>query len=181
MPREIEIYVRAAGQAFAEQLRLETDHWQPNTGPEDLGRWAALPVLRVPTHPEADSVCVKAFPSCALEELPLMQRHVFGSRKWARSYDGRSSSVETFFATVKDASREGVWRGRIRVTGIIKTGLCVALAVASANPRLALAFSPERAAQPPRRRRLGRPTQQRKLTYRQVIEDAAASHVLLKT
>ena len=143
-------------------------------------REAAMPVLRVPTHPAPDSVCAKAFPSFTLEELPLMQRHVFGSREWHRSYSRRSSSVETFFANVKDASREGVWRGRIRVTGIIKTGLCLALAVASAN-RLALAFTPERASQPSRRRRPGRRTQHRKLTYRQVIEDAAASRMLLKT
>ena len=39
----------------------------------------------------------------------------------------------------------------------------------------------ERASQPSRRRRPGRPTQHRKLTYRQVIDDAAASRVLLKT
>ncbi len=144
-------------------------------------REGALPVLRVPTNPGPESVCVKAFPSFTLEDLPLMQRHVFGSREWQRSYARRSSSVETFFANVKDASREGVWRGRIRVTGIIKTGLCVALAVASANRRLALAFSPERAVERPRRRRPGRPTHHRRLTYRQVIEDAAASRVLLRT
>lgn len=144
-------------------------------------REGALPVLKVPAHPGADSVCAKAFPSFTLEELPLMQRHVFGSREWERSYARRSSSVETFFANVKDASREGVRRGRIRVTGIIKTGLCVALAVASANRRLALAFSPEREAERPRRRRPGRPTRHHKLTYRQVIDDATASRVLLKT
>lgn len=144
-------------------------------------RNGALPVLRVPVNPGPHSVCVKAFPSFTLEELPLMQRHVFGSREWHRSYARRSTSVETFFANLKDASREGIWRGRIRVTGIIKTGLFVALAVASANRRLAQSFNPEKAEHSRRMRRPGRPIQHRKLTYRQVIEDAASSRVLLKT
>ena len=66
------------------------------------------------------------------------------------------------------------------MTAIIKTGLCVAMAAASVNRCLPMAFSLECAAQPPRRRS-GRSTQHGELTYRRVIEDAAASRELLKT
>ena len=46
MARDVETFVKTAGRAFAEQLRRELAHWQPTTGPEDLGRGAALAVVR---------------------------------------------------------------------------------------------------------------------------------------
>ena len=144
-------------------------------------REGALPVLNAPAHPADDSVCATAFTTFSLEELPLFQRHVHGSRAWARSYSRRQTSVETYFANIKDAAGENFARGRIRVMGIVKIGLFVAATLASANRRLALSFDPERIAKRRAQRRPGRPTRHRRLTYRQVVEDATASKVVIRT
>ncbi len=71
-------------------------------------------------------------------------------------------------------------RGRIRVRGIIKTGLLVAFAVASTNRRLALSFA-RRMAQPPRpkRTRRPRPRADRFSEYRLVAERAQRSETVL--
>ena len=144
-------------------------------------REGALPVLNAPARPGEDSVCARAFSSFSLEEIPLYQRDVYGSNAWARSYSRRQTSVETYFANIKDAAGENFARGRIRVMGIVKIGLFVAATLASANRRLALSFDPERIAKRQKHRRPGRPTRHRRLTYREVVEDAKASKVVLRT
>ena len=139
-------------------------------------RPGALLVMSAPRHPGEDSVCAKAYPTFTAEELPLWQRHLYGSREWFSSYSRRSTSVEPFFGTLKDEAGGGVVRGRIRVMGIVKTGLLVAFAVASTNRRLARAYDRAVAReQTTPRRRPGRPPQQRTLTYRRLIEDVVAS------
>ena len=55
MPQDIETYVKAAGRAFAEQLRFELRPWQPTTDAEELGRCATQIVGRDLTgvgHPD---------------------------------------------------------------------------------------------------------------------------------
>jgi hypothetical protein len=144
-------------------------------------REGALPVLNAPARPGEDSVCARAFSSFSLEEIPLYQRHVYGSTAWARSYSRRQTSVETYFANIKDAAGENFAHGRIRVMGIVKIGLFVAATLASANRRLALSFDPDRIAKRRAHRRPGRPTRHRRLTYRQVVEDATASKVVIRS
>lgn len=144
-------------------------------------RPGALPVLNAPSHPGPDSVCVNAYPTFSAEELPLFQRHVFGSRAWFDSYKRRSTSVEPFFGALKDAAGGGVVRGRIRVMGIIKTGLLVAFALASTNRRLARAFTVSTRPAEVVRRRRGRPTRRRPFTYRHVIEEVATTTSVRQT
>lgn len=140
-------------------------------------RPGSLLVMTAPRNPGEDSVCVKAYPTFNAEELPLLQRHIYGSREWYKSYSRRSTSVEPFFGNLKDEAGGGVVRGRIRVMGIVKTGLLVAFAVASTNRRLARAFDRAVAREKTSpRRRPGRPPQQRTLTYRRLVEDVVASH-----
>ncbi len=144
-------------------------------------REGALPVLNAPRRPGDDSVCARSFTTFCLEEIPLIQRHIHGSTEWARSYSRRQTTVETYFANIKDGASENFSRGRIRVMGIVKIGLFVAATLASANRRLALSFDPERIAKRQAHRRPGRPTRHRRLTYRKVVEDAKASMVVLRT
>lgn len=88
-----------------------------------------------PTNPMPGSVCTKKFTTFAASELPLSQRAQYGSFDWYVSMN-RRNRVEGFFGNLKDRARENVTRGSIRVMGLVKTGLLVAMAVASLNLRL---------------------------------------------
>ncbi len=144
----------------------------PLRAPKRALRGDATLVLRTPKNPAADSVCANAYPSLSLEDLPLYQRHIYGTAEWAASYSRRQTSVETYFSQLKSAAG-GVERGRIRVRGIVKTGLLVAFAMASTNRRAALAY--ETAKSRPaatRKHRSGRPRRHTLTTYREVAERA---------
>lgn len=97
-----------------------------------LGTMPAFP----PMNPMPGSVCTRKYTTFAADELPLSQREQYGSFDWYVSMN-RRSRVEGFFGNLKDRARENVTRGAIRVMGLVKTGLLVAMAVASLNLRLA--------------------------------------------
>ena len=101
-------------------------------------------------------------------------------RAWELSYARRGYTVETFNAHVKNPVRECLVRGKIRVRGIIKTGLFVAWAVASVNRRIAVSYA-RRMARPPRpkQRRRPRPRADRFSEYRLVAERAQRSETVL--
>lgn len=144
----------------------------PLRAPKRALRAGALPVLRTPKNVATTSVCSNSYPSFSLEDLPLYQRHIYGTAQWAKSYSRRQTSVETYFSQLKSAAG-AVERGRIRVRGIVKTGLLVAFAMASTNRRAALAY--ETAKSRPttaRKHRSGRPRGHRLTKYREVAERA---------
>ena len=99
-----------------------------------------LPLGTMPAFPQSlnpmpGTVCTKKFTTFAASELPLSQREQYGSIDWYVSMN-RRNRVEGFFGNLKDKARENLTRGTIRVMGLVKTGLLVAMAVASLNLRL---------------------------------------------
>jgi hypothetical protein len=78
-------------------------------------------------------------------DLPLYQRDIFGSTKWRKSYARRGTTVEPHFGRLKDEAAASYRRGKVRVRGIVKTGLMVAFALATTNRRLALSWEARKA------------------------------------
>lgn len=113
-----------------------------------------MPAANPPKAALLDSVCDSKFRTFSAAELPLSQRHLHGSTAWRKSY-ARRNEVERLFSNTKDQASENLRRGSIRVRGIVKMGLLVALSLASANRRLALAYERRQPKAPKRGR--GRP------------------------
>lgn len=107
-----------------------------------------------PSSPPVDSVCSSKYTRFDATELPLAQRELYGSRSWRDSYM-RRNRVEGFFGVLKNEACENVKRGTIRVRGLFKTGVLVAMSVVSCNLRLIASFESKPATKPKRRR--GRP------------------------
>ena len=107
--------------------------------PTSLLTFGKLPAANPPKQARPGSVCSSKFRTFTAEELPLSQRHIFGSTKWRKSYS-RRGEVERHFARAKDYSQENLRRGAIRVMGLVKTGLLISFALASINRRLTLSF-----------------------------------------
>jgi hypothetical protein len=103
---------------------------------------------------QSAAVCSNKFTTFDAVDLPLSQRHLYGSYEWWSSYN-RRSLVEGFFGNLKNEACENLRRGTIRVRGLVKTGILVALAVASTNLRLARAFHKRKPK--PQTRKRGRP------------------------
>lgn len=133
-----------------------------------LGTMPAFP----PLNPMAGSVCTKKYTTFAAHELPLSQREQYGSFDWYLSMN-RRNRVEGFFGNLKDKARENLNRGTIRVRGIFKTGLLVAIAVASVNMRLADKWQSDKA-QEPTRKKMGRPRKSGVATYARVFATLGA-------
>ena len=98
-----------------------------------------MPAANPPAKARPDTVCSAKFRTFSAEELPLSQRHIFGSTAWRKSYS-RRGEVERHFARTKDHSQENIRRGSIRVMGLAKVGLLIAFSLASINQRLAASF-----------------------------------------
>lgn len=113
-----------------------------------------MPAANPPKVAPLNSVCDSKFRTFNAAELPLSQRHLHGSTAWRKSY-ARRNEVERLFSNTKDQSSENLRRGSIRVRGIVRMGLLVALALASTNRRLASSYD-RRQPEPPKRGR-GRP------------------------
>lgn len=144
-------------------------------------RSGALPVLNAPANPQPGSVCTNRYTRFKLDELPLYQKHIYGSAEWKASYNRRGTSVEPYFGALKDAAGSGLSRGRIRVTGIVKIGLLVAFAAAATNERLARAFDARPPVNAKRTRRSGRRRANNVGVYRQKVIDAADSKTVVLT
>ena len=82
---------------------------------------------------------------------------------------GRS---EGFFGNLKDKARENLTRGTIRVMGLVKTGLLVAMAVASLNLRLGEKWEATQREQAPSKK-MGRPRKQGVAAYARAFVVAA--------
>lgn len=113
-----------------------------------------MPAANPPKVAPLKSVCDSQFRTFTAAELPLSQRHLHGSTAWRKSY-ARRNEVERLFSNTKDQASENLRRGSIRVRGIVKMGLFVALSLASTNRRLAKSYE-RRQPEPPKRGR-GRP------------------------
>jgi hypothetical protein len=98
-----------------------------------------MPAANPPAKARPDTVCSSKFRTFTAEELPLSQRHIFGSTAWRKSYS-RRGEVERHFARTKDHSQENIRRGSIRVMGLAKVGLLISFSLASINRRLAASF-----------------------------------------
>lgn len=70
-------------------------------------------------------MCTQRYPAFTIDELPLYQKHVYGSKKWKDSYDRRGYTVEQYFGAMKDHAASNLRWGNYRVMGIIKIGLLV--------------------------------------------------------
>ena len=119
-------------------------------------------------------MCSKNFTTFHATDLPLSQRELYGTSRWYISYR-RRNRVEGIFGNVKNEAVENLRRGSIRVRGLIKTGLLVALMVASTNLRLGVSWE-RQVALPPKVRR-GRPAKRALLSYAKValgVADANA-------
>ena len=104
-------------------------------------RPGALPINTHPQPALAGSVCASRYKTFDLSaDLPLYQRDVYGSTAWRKSYSRRGTGVEPHFGALKDESVAGFARGKVRMRGIVKTGLMVAAAVATTNRRFAIAW-----------------------------------------
>jgi len=91
-----------------------------------------MPAANPPKVAPLKSVCDSQFRTFTAAELPLSQRHLHGSTAWRKSY-ARRNEVERLFSNTKDQASENLRRGSIRVRGIVKMGLFVALSLASTN------------------------------------------------
>ena len=100
--------------------------------------------IAVNTHPAsilANSVCASRYKTFDIAtELPLFQREIYGSMAWRKSYARCGTSVEPHFGALKDEAVAGFARGKVRMRGLIKTGLMVAAALATTNLRFARAW-----------------------------------------
>jgi hypothetical protein len=107
-------------------------------------RTTAIAVTTAPRTRRPNSVCASSYRTFTLEELPLYQRNIYGSKRWFDSYGRRGGSIEPHFGGLKDESAESFRKGKVRVRGIVKTGLMLAFALASNNRRLANAWERRR-------------------------------------
>lgn len=111
----------------------------------------ALPAANPPKRVVADSVCARRYSTFDIAtDLPLYQRDLYGSKQWLESYRRRGTSIEPHFGAMKDESMASFRRGKVRVRGLVKTGLMVAFALATTNRRLALAWEERQKKNAPR-------------------------------
>ena len=107
---------------------------QPTSPPD------AFPVTTAPSAAVEGTVCAGQIKRFHAEDAPLSQRDLYGTEKWRRSYN-RQSRAEGFFGNLRNEACENLKRGTIRVRGLVKTGILVAMAVAAVNLRLAKTFA----------------------------------------
>lgn len=152
----------------------------PLRPPVRATRLHLLPAANPPTRAAVDTVCASRFRSFEMTDLPLYQRHLYGSKEWFHSYARRGSSIEPHFGALKDESAEGLRRGKFRVRGIVKTGLMVAFALASTNRRLALAWDRRPPVVAKTKRPKRRPRRQA-WTSLQLLTTSTSANLVLRT
>lgn len=100
--------------------------------------------IAVNTQPRSilpNSVCASRYKTFDIAtDLPLYQREIYGSTAWRKSYARRGTSVEPHFGALKDEAVAGFARGKVRMRGLIETGIMVAAALATTNLRFARAW-----------------------------------------
>jgi len=108
-----------------------------------------LPINTQPAKALPHSVCASRYKTFDLAtDIPLYQRDVYGPTAWRKSYARRGTGVEPHFGALKDEAVAGFTRGKVRMRGIVKTGLMVAAAVAVTNRRFAMAWDRNQAPSP---------------------------------
>ena len=122
----------------------------PLQPPKVAPRPGILPINTQPKTALPHSVCASRYKTFDLvSDIPLYQREVYGSTAWRKSYARRGTSVESNFSGLKDDAMASLHRGKIRMRGLIKTGLLVAAALASANRRYARSWDRQFLPAPP--------------------------------
>jgi hypothetical protein len=135
-------------------------------------RRGTLPVYNSPALAPG-GVCSKQFTTFQASELPHGQRELYGSLAWFFSYH-RRSRVEGIFGNAKNEATENLRRGSIRLVGLFKTGLLVAMAFASTNLRLGERWDERKVETKPSKR--GRPPKRLLLEYAQVMATASRAN-----
>ena len=103
--------------------------------PASVGQLRGLPIMAVPTV-VPHLICGQKTVLIDAADMPLIQKHYYGSEDWWDSWK-RRSMVELTNACVKDMASEKLRRGTNRFLGLAKFTLTVAFATAAMNLRLA--------------------------------------------
>jgi hypothetical protein len=119
------------------------------------------------TKSPSGKVCTQKFVKFDAVDMPLSQRDLFGTSEWYASYT-RRNLVEGFFGSLKNNGVEGVRPGNVRMRGLVKHGLFIAVATAAANLRHVESFR-ARNPQAPKRVRRGRPLKTNLHRYKEQI------------
>jgi len=119
------------------------------------------------TKSPSGKVCSQKFVKFDATDMPLSQRDLFGTSAWYQSYT-RRNLVEGFFGSLKNNGVEGVRPGNVRMRGLVKHGLFIAVATAAANLRHVESFR-ARNPQAPKRVRRGRPLKTNLHRYKEQI------------
>lgn len=139
--------------------------------PRRKAKLGLMPALLAPKTALPNSVCSKMFTTFSAEEIPHSQRELYGSREWYASYS-RRNRVEGLFGVAKNEAGENLRRGNIRVRGLFKTGLLVALILSSTNLRLGRSFAKAAAAKV--RAKRGRPVSRKMAKFKLAAASANA-------
>jgi hypothetical protein len=113
-----------------------------------------MPAFPATMEPLPHTVCTQKYTTFDAEDLALSQRELHGTTEWYKSVN-RRNRVEGFFGNLKDSARENISRGTVRVRGLVKTGLMLAIAVMSVNIRLGEKWDEQKRRAP--KPRMGRP------------------------
>lgn len=131
-----------------------------------------MPAFPATMDPLPRTVCTQKYTTFDAEDIALPQRELHGTTEWYKSVN-RRNRVEGFFGNLKDSARENISRGTVRVRGLVRTGLMIAIAVMSVNIRLGEKWDEQKRRKP--KPRMGRPRKVGVTKYAQVFLDLVAN------
>lgn len=128
--------------------RLPTVIPNPTASPNSNGGGSVSVPVAIGPAPTLPKVCAQRTLTVSLADLPLTQKHYWGSADWYRSFN-RRNRVEGWFGNIKNEATEHMLRGNTRVMGIAKVSMLIAAQAVAANLRLIDSFDVRHAPAPP--------------------------------